>query len=380
MDIFDQYLFEELTTQYSKSGLSADDYEELYQRFCNLDYLKEVRPYLLTMRFFGLGTAAEKDTVLSELKAMLNEDDCMLKGLYYDLLLSENNNNTDAIVNLRRMVDEGYTNKFTKDKSHIEKVTTQSEVSVSQKNTTVNEPTQTDEDVAVDYITFECNGYNGLYFTAGDVDYLYAKVFIKPFHGKKHIKVRSQIFLDGDAFSKVFSNEYDIDSDTRWFKTQGWGNTNFNCYRNNIYQWVIEINGKTTFSQEFRMYNGKLNKSGPKVNDVKLFASKSSGALEADRDNYKTTFDGKTLEYIYFKFLMDPPGEDMNVQVYIKVTYLEDNSVFRDKYFLHHLNDNTIACWNGVGFSKVGNWGKGLYQYSVHIGTGKKYEGIFTVY
>ena len=380
MDIFDQYLYEELTTQYARPGLSADDYEELYQRFCNMDYLAEVKPYLLTMRFFGLGTAAEKDTVLSELKAMLNEDDCMLKGLYYDLLLSENSNNTDAIVNLRRMVDEGYTNKFTKEKSHIEKATSPSEVSASQKNTTVKEPTQTYEDVAVDYITFECNGVNGLYFTAGDVDYLYAKVFIKPFHGKKHIKVRSQIFLDGDAFSKVFSNEYDIDSDTRWFKTQGWGNTNFNCYRNNIYQWVIEIDGKTTFSQEFRMYNGKLNKSGPKVNDVKLFASKSSGALEADRDNYKTTFDGKTLEYIYFKFLMDPPGEDMNVQVYIKVTYLEDNSVFRDKYFLQQLNDNTIACWDGIGFSKAGKWKKGLYQYSVHIGTGTKYEGTFTVY
>lgn len=380
MDIFDQYLYEELTTQYARPGLSADDYEELYQRFCNMDYLAEVKPYLLTMRFFGLGTAAEKDTVLSELKAMLNEDDCMLKGLYYDLLLSENSNNTDAIVNLRRMVDEGYTNEFTKEKSHIEKATSPSEVSASQKNTTVKEPTQTDEDVAVDYITFECNGFNGLYFTAGDVDYLYAKVFIKPFYGKKHIKVRSQIFLDGDAFSKVFSNEYDIDSDTRWFKTQGWGNTNFNCYRNNIYQWVIEIDGKTTFSQEFRMYNGKLNKSGPKVNDVKLFASKSSGALEADRDNYKTTFDGKTLEYIYFKFLMDPPGEDMNVQVYIKVTYLEDNSVFRDKYFLQQLNDNTIACWDGIGFSKAGKWKKGLYQYSVHIGTGTKYEGTFTVY
>lgn len=380
MDIFDQYLYEELTTQYARPGLSADDYEELYQRFCNMDYLAEVKPYLLTMRFFGLGTAAEKDTVLSELKAMLNEDDYMLKGLYYDLLLSENSNNTDAIVNLRRMVDEGYTNKFTKEKSHIEKATAPSEVSASQKNTTVKEPTQTDEDVAVDYITFECNGFNGLYFTAGDVDYLYAKVFIKPFHGKKHIKVRSQIFLDGDAFSKVFSNEYDIDSDTRWFKTQGWGNTNFNCYRNNIYQWVIEIDGKTTFSQEFRMYNGKLNKSGPKVNDVKLFASKSSGALEADRDNHKTTFDGKTLEYIYFKFLIDPPGEDMNVQVYIKVTYLEDNSVFRDKYFLQQLNDNTIACWDGIGFSKAGKWKKGLYQYSVHIGTGTKYEGTFTVY
>lgn len=380
MDIFDECLFKELTTQYAKPNLSADDFEELYMRFCNLDYLPEVMPYLHTMRFFGLGTDPEKATVLSELKKALNGEDYMLKGLYYDLLLAENSNNTDAIVNLRRMVDEGYTNKFTKEKSHIEKVTTQSEVSVSQKNTTVKEPTQTDEDVAVDYITFECNGYNGLYFTAGDIDYLYAKVFIKPFHGKKHIKVRSQIFLDGDAFSKVFSNEYDIDSDTRWFKTQGWGNTNFNCYRNNIYQWVIEINGKTTFSQEFRMYNGKLNKIGPKVNDVKLFASKSSGALEVDRDNYKTTFEGKTLEYIYFKFLMEPPGEGMNVQIYIKVTYLEDNSVFRDKYFLQQLNDNTIACWDGIGFSKVGNWKKGLYQYSVHIGTGTKYEGIFTIY
>ena len=90
-------------------------------------------------------------------------------------------------------------------------------------------------------------------FTAGDVDYLNAKVYIKPFHGKKHIKVRSQIFLDGDAFSKVFSNEYDINSDTRWFKALGWGNTNFNYYKNNIYKWVIEIDGKTIFSQEFRM-------------------------------------------------------------------------------------------------------------------------------
>lgn len=380
MDIFDQYLYEELTTQYARPGLSADDYEELYQRFCNMDYLAEVKPYLLTMRFFGLGTAAEKDTVLSELKAMLNDDDYMIKGLYYDLLLSKSINNSDAIVNLRRMVNAGYTNKFTKEKTNIEKATTSSEVSTSQKNTTVKEPTQTEKDVTVDYITFECNGYNGLYFTVGDVDYLYAKVFIKPFHGKKHIKVRSQIFLDGDAFSKVFSNEYDIDSDTRWFKTQGWGNTNFNCYSNNIYKWVIEINGKSTFSQEFRMYNGKLNKSGPKVNDVKLFASKSSGALETDRDNYKTTFDGKALEYIYFKFLIDPPGEDMNVQVYIKVIYLEDNTVFRDKYFLHPLNNNTIACWKGIGFSNAGNWKKGLYQYTAHIGTGTRYEGTFTVY
>jgi len=380
MDIFDQYLFEELTTQYSKSGLSADDYEELYMRFCNIDHLDEVQPYLMTMRYFGLGTASEKKAVLSELKAKLSEDDCLLKGLYYDLLLSENINNTDALVNLRRMVEEGYTNVFTKEKTHIEKAKTPVKASASQTNSISTKPERVDEEVVVDYITFECNGYSGLYFAAGEIDYLAAKVYIKPFHGRKHIKVRSQIFLDGDAFSKVFSNEYDIDSNIRWFKTQGWGNINYNCYNNNTYKWVVEIDGKTTFSQKFRMYNGKVNMIGPKVNDMKLFASKSSGALEKDRDTYKVTFDCSTLEYIYFKFLIDTPGEDMNVQVFIKVTYLEDETVFQDKCILHQISNNAISFWKGVGFSKPGNWKKGLYKYFAYVGSSPKFEGTFTVY
>lgn len=380
MDMFDQFLFEELTTQYSKPGLSADDYEELFMRFCNLDYLPEVQPYLQTMRFWGLGTAPDRDCVLSELKEALDGNDYTLKGLYYDLLLSINENNTDAIVNLRRMVEDGYSNIFTKEKTNIEKVKASDKATETKSTSPVIKPESNNEEVVVDYITFECNEYNGLYFTAGDIDYLYAKVYIKPFHGKKHIKVRSQIFLGDDAFSKVFSNEYDIDSDTRWFKTQGWGNTNYNCYRNNTYAWVIEIDGKITFRQDFRMYNGKINKTGPKVNDVKLFASKSSGALEKDRDNYKTTFDGSTLENIYFKILINTPGQDMNVQMFVKIIYLEDGSVFRNKYFLRQLEENTIAFWNGVGFSSPGKWKKGLYQYSVRVCDSPKFEGTFTVY
>lgn len=223
MDIFDQYLFEELTAQYSKSGLSADDYEELYMRFSNIDHLDEVQPYLLTMRYFGLGTSSEKMAVRSDLKEKLCEDDYMLKGLYYDLLLSENTNNTEELVNLRRMVEEGYTNVFTKEKTHIEKAKTPPKVSSLQASSISTQTERVDEEVVVDYTTFECNGYSGLYFAAGEIDYLAAKVYIKSFHGRKHIKVRSQIFLDGDTFSKVFSNEYDIDSNTRWFKTQGVG-------------------------------------------------------------------------------------------------------------------------------------------------------------
>lgn len=379
MDIFDQYLFDELVTQFSRSGLSDDDYEELYIRFCSIDYLAEVKPYLLTMRFLGLGTESEKATVLSELKKALNGEDYMLKGLYYDLLLSEDSNNTDAVVKLRRMIDEGYTNKFTKEKSNIKKVILPSQVPVSKKNNIVKEPLQSEEDVVVDYIIFECNDYIGLNFTAGDVDYLRAKVFIKPFHSKKHIKVRSQIFLDNDAFSEIFSDEYDIDSETRWFQTTGWGNDNCTCYINNMYKWVIEIDGKNTFSQEFRMFNGKINKIGPEVKDVKLFASKYSGALKKDLENYKVTFDSRILECIYFKFFINTPSEYMNIQVFIKIVYMEDESIFKNSYCLHQIENDTIAFWTGIGYSSAGRWKKGLYQYSVYVGTSPKFTGTFTI-
>ena len=387
MDIFDQYLFKELTTQYARQGLSLDDYEELYQRFCNMDYLPEVRPYIWTMRFFGLGTSPEKENVLSEIKASLSEGDFMLEGLYYDLLLSENSNDTDSYIHLSRMANKGYTDKYTKEKTHLKSINNLTVESECERNTSIQRLVHVLKAIAsnmsnvvVDYISFECNSYNGIYFTADDIDYLNAKVYIKPFIGKKHIKVRSQIFLNNKSFSDPFYDEYDIDSNTRWIRTQGWGNDDFTCYENNIYKWVIEIDGKTTFSQEFRVYGGALNRIGPKVTNVKLFSAKSTKVLETDHNNYKTTFDRKTLEYVYFKFLINPPSEDMNVQVFIKVVYKEDNSVFRDKFFLQHLKANTVAFWKGIGFSNAGNWKCGLYEYTVHVGTGTIYKGMFTVY
>lgn len=121
---------------------------------------------------------------------------------------------------------------------------------------------------------------------------------------------------------------------------------------------------------------------------MKLFVSKAEGALERDRNNYKVSFDSKTLEYIYFKLFIDEPGDDVKVQIFIKVTCLENNSVFCNKYFLHPLDSNTISCWEGVGYTKPGMWSKGLYQYSVRmgsgtnvrIGSGTTQEGTFTVY
>lgn len=112
MDIFERYLYEELTAQYAESSLSMDDYKELYQRFCSIGHFAEVKPYLLVMRFWGWGTVSERENVLFELKEILNDDDYVLKGLYYDLLLTIDTNDADARKNLYEMINLGYTDRY----------------------------------------------------------------------------------------------------------------------------------------------------------------------------------------------------------------------------------------------------------------------------
>lgn len=379
MDPFDQYLFEELAEQYSHSDLSPDDYEELYTRMCNLDHLPEVRPYLLTMRFFGWGTASERDAVLAELKESLGADSEILEGLYYDLLLYEDITNRNALDQLEQMIEHGYTNIYTKERSFVPEIDCDDEEPESEDAFDEDFEEEEPDDVIVDHITFECDPYKGSTFTAGDTDYLSAKVYIKPVSCKRHIKVRSQIYLGDEAFSKVFTNEYDIDPGTRWFRTDGWGNTKYTCYSGNTYRWLVEIDGGDPYGQDFYMKSGKLDRAGAVVNDVKTFASKASGALEKDRSDYRSSFTGSTLEYVYFKFLIDSPGVHKNVQVFLKITYLEDQSIFWDNYIIHHLDDDTVAFWTGVGYRTPGSWKKGLYQYTASVANGPKFEGMFTV-
>lgn len=99
MDIFDQYLFEKLVLEYKRSGLTNNDYEELYIRFCNLNHLEKVKSYLLFMRYLGLGTPAEPDAALNELREIM-EDNTELTGLYYDLKLCTNSQNPKILERL----------------------------------------------------------------------------------------------------------------------------------------------------------------------------------------------------------------------------------------------------------------------------------------
>lgn len=381
MDFFEQFMFEELENLYANDNLETYEYQDIYERFTHLEHLEEVKPYLYAMRFLGKGTKAEPDNVLHELESMELSPDSQIKGLYLDIKLVMKKGNSDDIDKLEKCVESGYSEKYLKAASYL---CSESESEVDDDDDEYEEDdgdfSDDNEKVCFKSMTFEGCGYSGYRFTSGDIDYLNAKVFIEPIKKACTLSVRSQIYDGDEPFSKVFSNEYQLKPGDTWFRTTGWGNKNFYAYKNKTYQWRVEFDGKDVYSQNFYFYDGKIKKSGVTVKDVKLFASKASGALEADRDRYSTTFEGEDLEYVYFKLFVEEPGEETVIQIFLKIVRMEDDSVFYDKYILHRLDPKTYACWNGVGFNKKGKWDKGLYKYSLRVGSGNTHEGTFTVY
>lgn len=379
MDIFDKYLYEELVAAYSRENLSKDDYDEIYHRFQNLEHLAEVKPYSLAMRYLGLGVPAEREAVLAELKSLIGSGDCNIVGLYYDLLLFENENDHNAFKLIQEMASKGYPDAYLKDQSHLHK---------EQKSTSAVQPKQQEppashkdpEKLVIKRMVFEGCGFSGYFFTTGDIDYLNAKVFIEPVKVARHIIVKSQIYYGDKPFSKEFTNEYSLKSGDTWFSTDGWGNKDFNCYRAGDYQWRVTIDGKSEYHHDFRFYGGVIDESGIPLKAVKLFASKASGATEEDRSNYKTAFDSSSLEFIYFRLFFDCPGFAKNIRIFRKVKCLEDDTVICNDYILQPLQHNWDSCWNGIGFKARGKWKKGLYQYSISFEKGSTYEGTFTVY
>lgn len=380
MDFFEQFIFDELVELYSRDGLESYEYDDIYERFTHLEHLDEVKPYLYAMRFLGKGIKAEPDTVLHELESMELSSNSYVRGLYLDIKLVMKKGSASDTAELIKCVKAGYSDKYLKNASYLCLEDENVEDNDGEYEDNDNDCTNADEKVRFKSMIFEGCGYSGLYFTSGDIDYLNAKVFIEPIKKACTLSVRSQICDGNGPFSKVFSDEYQLKAGDTWFRTTGYGNDSFYAYENKTYQWKVEFDGKDVYSQNFYFYNGKIKKSGVPVKDVKLFASKASGSLEADRNRYSTTFAREDLEYVYFKLFVEEPREETVIQIFLKITRMEDNSVFYDKYILHRLEANTCACWNGIGFNHKGKWNIGLYKYSLHVGTGPVYEGIFTVY
>ena len=119
MDIFDKYIFDEVVELYAKSNVSEEEYEEIYQRMLSIEYLDEVQPYLYVMRYFGWGTKEEADKVLWELKTLALDENSVMAGVYYDLLLCQDETNAEIKEKLYVQEEMGYTDRFLKGESHV---------------------------------------------------------------------------------------------------------------------------------------------------------------------------------------------------------------------------------------------------------------------
>lgn len=90
MEIYDKYLFDDLVQRYNQNNLSKDEYESIFAMFQNINEYSEVKFYLYTMKFLGLGTKKQEEEVLSELKREIENGHSEYRGLYYDMLLYRN--------------------------------------------------------------------------------------------------------------------------------------------------------------------------------------------------------------------------------------------------------------------------------------------------
>lgn len=422
MDVFDKYLFDEITQDYDQDDLSSEDYEEIYQRFLNLEHIPEVKPYILAMRFLGFGIKADEESVLRELEKRLDGDDTALNGLYYDCVLYRNRDDAEASNKLSELIEKGYSDIYLKEYSHLnydeedewdytitcencgnkfgiseeenkqESIVCPSCKSIIYLDDVYDEDDEDEydddfneddyEDGDIDFVkmAFVSNGISGFYFMASDVDYMRAEVFFKPVETPCHISVRSKIVDWDELVSDIIEDEIYLDEGDYSFLTTGWGNDTFTGYSAGWLKWVVEINGYDEYSCEFCVFDGKIQEPKLYINHVKLFASKTTGAKEKDMNHCTTNFEGGSLEHICFMAIMEnESGINVYVKFSIKVIYLEDESVMFDECFLQSLNEDTYACWQSVGYPIPDLWDKGLYKYIIKLGDSNEYEGTFTV-
>ena len=86
------------------------------------------------------------------------------------------------------------------------------------------------------------------------------------------------------------------------------------------------------------------------------------------------------MEYVYFKLLFNPLGQEKNIQVFIKIDNIEDGTEFYNGYSIFNIAPDWDSAWSGVGLQNNEKWKTGLYKYTLRIGSRSTYEGSFSVY
>lgn len=442
MHSFEQLLFEKQTEKYAGSGLTDEEYGDIYYVMKSLRDLPESAPYLYAMEYFGLGRKATPEQVIEKLEEVLSGDDVMLKGLYYDLRMLGDEDNASLRTALDILVSQGYNARYLKDKSHVkgkaegkrpeqepvkerdtEKTLRQTSTSGSDSKSESEQAAGNVQSIEVTNINIAGDGrnhseeFNGDEFVTGDISYLKALIYIEPLREPKHIHVQSQIFKEDKAFSKMFEDDISLQAGDNWLRTTGWGNKNFNGYPGGTYRWESVIDGKK-YSKEF------VFRSGYRVEQQTI---KEVGIQTPKTKPDQTVIPSAGLEWMGFRITLkdaldmfwyhagdlpdcppDSAGSQRKEQWRNQVRkQLASVSIWATLQIIIRSRDHDFELYNStwlqelrfesdlsvflggddnlfVFFTKKIGVGDntlpiGLYEYTIQLGTGKPYVGTFTV-
>ncbi len=421
MDLFDQYLLNQLTGEYARLDGTDPAMVGVYSRMCNLDHLEEVYPYLYAMRYFGWGTQARPEEVLEELAEMLKlaGEEPWLSGLYADLRLAGKKADPDTQKKLSAAQVRGYSQVYLKEKSALYKapvkapekaggkttakstgdpgkglgkdlgkglekdtkgIKSEKKLDLKVKSEKKPEPApRKDLPVELTGLDFKSKGVTADQFDTGDVDYLHAIVSVKPDQAARRVSVSSQIFTStGKEQSRVFTSEVDIPANATSFETTGWGAKTVSNYPAGTYTWEAWVGDrKKSVRRTFTIYAssefGKV-----EVKGVSTFGSKLSGALSADTNDCKSKFSAKTLECLYVKAAIREPGKTILAKARMRIENKDTGAVLYDRHYCHKVEHNFAFIWKGYGYDSPGHWKPGRYGYLLEL-SGRKFEGTFTV-
>ena len=377
MNDFDRILFEELTKEYKQNNLSKSDQEDLFQRFLSIDYLDEVKPYLIVMRYLGLGTPKDKNA-LNELKGMIGKKDYILAGLYYDLYLMEKDS-PKAYQRLLKMQEKGYTDIYLNQYSHLPKKI------VSENKLYHIYPKQSNNPI----LFFETKSPNpgwkdplfkGYEFTSDDITYLSVYLLIESDADNVELKTSSQIFMDGEPLSKVMYCNFELIKGINLLRTSGYGSESGGSFKaGHEYEWKVILDDKI-YSRNFIVYPGIIDVNGVPIKQKRLYECKIGTKFNKPVSKFASTFDQPTLEQVRVRCFIESPRETKYICTHITFSKLGDLNKSNEIAFVSEIKpDQRFFDLPLEGYDEPGQWRKGTYRYTLGYDAGKTYEGTFEV-
>ena len=350
MNIFEEYLMEELKSEFERTDLNEAEYLELLERFEDLAHLEEARIYLNKMKKYSY----------QDYRARIEEKEAG-EAATAEVKITEK----EAFAAAAAPVTEPTPLRFRDMEFTDGKISGR----YFYKNTRWIQ-------VTVNFDPFE----QARRLTVGIT--IYRELYGYDKYNVKNLRfpVGSKIFYaDRETESESYAIDFDVEKGDTWVRTMGIAPKDSYDYRAGNYLCELKIEGQKYYDT-FTVYDRILLAEGVGLKSVKLYESDEDARLGK---NEKTTFCLNGLSYIYFKFFLNKSisRDDYILPMKCQIVYAETGEKILDEGFFLKPEKGWIMLWKGLGYELTDSkWKCGLYNYKVWIGRGNAVTGTFSVY